>query len=324
MGVAVLMGRTQHLVLLGLHLATVPVLSSDLPKPQLVILGQTGTGKSTLSNILERLQKDIKQTQLATDDVKSDINILNLKTTNMDNKIEKNQKSIERNQNSIEGNGKTIKSQGQSIQANKNSIERNQNSIEGNVKSIKSQGKSIQANKNAIAATQANILGMHVAPLGTITAWVNRPNIDGPHTQNLPTGWIRCDGSVIPQPSPWAGQKTPNINGENRFLRGGMDGVMLQTQDDSIQSHTHSVTDPGHAHGYIDKWPSCAYFEKIHQDGIAGPKDCDKSRDRYDQSHASTSKRSFSGVKVTGVQGARFDSETRPKNMRVVHIMRVF
>merc|ERR1712126_24464 len=296
MGVAVLMGRTQHLVLLGLHLATVPVLSSDLPKPRLVILGQTGTGKSTLSNILERLKKDIKQTQLATDDAKSDINILNLKTTNMDNKIEKNQKSIERNQNSIEGNGK----------------------------SIKSQGKSIQANKNAIAATQANILGMHVAPLGTITAWVNRPNIDGPHTQNLPTGWIRCDGSVIPQPSPWAGQKTPNINGENRFLRGGMDGVMLQTQDDSIQSHTHSVTDPGHAHGYIDKWPSCAYFEKIHQDGIAGPKDCDKSRDRYDQSHASTSKRSFSGVKVTGVQGARFDSETRPKNMRVVHIMRVF
>merc|ERR1712126_132292 len=293
---AVLMMRTQHLVLLGLHLATVPVLSSDLPKPQLVILGQTGTGKSTLSNILERLQKDIKQTQLATDDVKSDINILNLKTTNMDNKIEKNQKSIERNQNSIEGNGKSIKSQGQSIQANKNSI----------------------------AATQANILGMHVAPLGTITAWVNRPNIDGPLTQNHPTGWIRCDGSVIPQPSPWAGQKTPNINGENRFLRGGIDGVMLQTQDDSIQSHTHSVTDPGHAHGYIDKWPSCAYFEKIHQDGIAGPKDCDKSRDRYDQSHASTSKRSFSGVKVTGVQGARFDSETRPKNLRVVYIMRVF
>merc|ERR1712126_104271 len=169
MGVAVLMMRTQHLVLLGLHLATVPVLSSDLPKPQLVILGQTGTGKSTLSNILERLQKDIKQTQLATDDVKSDINILNLKTTNMDNKIEKNQKSIEGNQNSIEGNGKSIKSQGQSIQANKNSI----------------------------AATQANILEMHLAPLGTITAWVNRPNIDGPHTQNLPTGWIRCDGSVF-------------------------------------------------------------------------------------------------------------------------------
>merc|ERR1712126_257473 len=295
--VAVLMMWTQQLlVLLGLCLATVPVLNQDLPKPRLVILGQTGTGKSTLSNILERLKKDIKQTQLATDDVKSDINILNLKTTNMDNKIEKNQKSIERNQNSIEGNRKSIKSQGQSIQANKNSI----------------------------AATQANILGMHVAPLGTITAWVNRPNIDGPLTQNLPTGWIRCDGSVTPQPSPWAGQKTPNINGENRFLRGGIDGVMLQTQDDSIQSHTHSVTDPGHAHGYIDKWPSCAYFEKIHQDGIAGPKDCDKSRDRYDQSHASTSKRSFSGVKVTGVQGARFDSETRPKNLRVVYIMRVF
>ena len=29
-------------------------------------------------------------------------------------------------------------------------------------------------------------------------------------------------------------------------------------------------------------------------------------------------------ISVTGVQGGRADSETRPKNMRVVYIMRVF
>merc|ERR1719495_1920265 len=228
-------------------------------------------------------QDSIKDTQLATDDLKANINILNQKTTNMDNKIAGNQKSIQ-----------------------------------GNTKSIQSQAQSIQANKNSIATAEANILKMHVAPIGTITAWVSRPVTTSPHTENLPTGWIRCDGSVIPQPSPWAGQKTPNINGENRFLRGGADNIMLQTQEDSIQSHTHSVSDPGHTHGYDDKW--VAYSAN----GFIGPGGTDYQGDRFDGSHPSTSNSAASGVTVTGVQGARVDSETRPKNLRVVYIMRVF
>jgi len=96
---------------------------------------------------------------------------------------------------------------------------------------------------------------------------------------------------------------------------------MLQTQEDSIQSHSHGVQDPGHAHGYDDKWTSCGSYI----DGYLGPaKGCDRSGDRFDQSHASTSNRAASGVKVRGVVGARVDSETRPKNLRVIYIMRVF
>jgi len=103
---------------------------------------------------------------------------------------------------------------------------------------------------------------------------------------------------------------------------------MLQTQDDSIQSHTHSVTDPGHTHGYIDKWPN--FNDPRHNKGTDddkdhwGPEDGDKQYDRFDKSHNSTSNSAASGVTVTGVQGARVDSETRPKNLRVVYIMRVF
>merc|ERR1719495_575691 len=240
--------------------------------------------------LIKTNQDSIKDTQLATDDLKANLNILSQKTTNIDNKIAGNQKSIQGNQNSIQCNAKSIQSQAQSIQANKNSI----------------------------ATAQANILKMHVAPLGTITAWVSRPVTTSPHTENLPTGWIRCDGSVIPQPSPWAGQKTPNINGENRFLRGGADNIMLRTQEDSIQSHTHSVSDPGHTHGYDDKW--VAYSAN----GFIGPGGTDYQGDRFDGSHPSTSNSAASGVTVTGVQGARVDSETRPKNLRVVYIMRVF
>ena len=93
---------------------------------------------------------------------------------------------------------------------------------------------------------------------------------------------------------------------------------MLQTQEDSIQSHTHSVSDPGHTHGYNDKW--VAYSAN----GFIGPGSTDYQGDRFDGSHPSTSNSAASGVTVTGVQGARVDSETRPKNLRVVYIMRVF
>ena len=67
---------------------------------------------------------------------------------------------------------------------------------------------------------------------------------------------LRCDGSVIPAPSPWKGETTPNINGEERFLRGGLDDDQLQIEEDSLQAHTHGVSDSGHSHGYDDKYMS--------------------------------------------------------------------
>ena len=131
---------------------------------------------------------------------------------------------------------------------------------------------------------------------------------------------FRCDGSVITAPSPWEGERTPNINGEERFLRGGMDGVQLNTEEDSLQAHTHGVTDYGHSHGYDDKYPSNT--EGI--DGYWGPDGTDTASDRFDKSHSSTSNTATSNVKVTDVSGARTSGETRPKNIRVVYIMKVF
>merc|ERR1712212_822773 len=263
---------------------------------------------NTNQDSIKTNQNSIKDTTksfgITTDDLKANLNVLKSKTTNLENKIETNTKGLKASNGLIQGN--------------KNSIQGNQNSIKGNQNSIK-------ANKNSITTVQANIKNIHLAPLGTITAWVNRPGTNTAHTENLPVGWIRCDGSVIPSPSPWAGQKTPNINGENRFLRGGIDSTMLQKQEDSIQVHTHSISDPGHSHGYDDKWPSDGGRGGPIVNGHLGPNHAgDTSDDRWDQSHPSTSNKAASGVKVNGVQGARADSETRPKNIRVVYIMRVF
>ena len=67
---------------------------------------------------------------------------------------------------------------------------------------------------------------------------------------------FRCNGSVILAPSPWEGETTPNINGEERFLRGGVDSVQLKTEEDSLQAHTHDISDSGHDHVYYDRYTS--------------------------------------------------------------------
>ena len=128
----------------------------------------------------------------------------------------------------------------------------------------------------------------------------------------------RCDGSVIQAPSLWEGERTPNINGEERFLRGGLDGVQLDTEEDSLQAHTHGVSDSGHSHGYDDKYTSG------NSNGHLGPNGQDETSDRYDQSHSSTTNSATSHIKVTDVSEARTSGETRPKNIRVIYIMKVF
>jgi hypothetical protein len=58
--------------------------------------------------------------------------------------------------------------------------------------------------------------------------------------------------------------------------------------------------------------------------GYWGPISGDQKNDRWDQSHSSTTNSATSNIKVTDVSGARTSGETRPKNIRVVYIMKVF
>ena len=127
---------------------------------------------------------------------------------------------------------------------------------------------------------------------------------------------FRCNGSVILAPSPWEGETTPNINGEERFLRGGLDADQLQTEEDSLQAHTHDVSDSGHDHGYDDRYATKnnPYFDCGNNCGA----------DYNTVSHARTTSSATSNIKVTDVNGAQTSDETRPKNVRVVYIMKVF
>ena len=90
-----------------------------------------------------------------------------------------------------------------------------------------------------------SVSDLHLAPIGTITAWVTKP-VEDAESEELPDGWVRCDGSTIPHPSIWAGKMTPELNKGRFFLRGSEDKDMLTLEDDQLQDHMHE--DSGHSH----------------------------------------------------------------------------
>jgi len=112
---------------------------------------------------------------------------------------------------------------------------------------------SIDENKDSIEAIVESVSNLKEFPVGTILTWISRTS-GAEETADLPDGWVRCDGGTIPHPSIWAGKYTPNLNGEKRFLRGGIDADQLKFEEDQIQDHLHEFNDPGHSHAYGDKW----------------------------------------------------------------------
>merc|ERR1712181_181856 len=127
------------------------------------------------------------------------------------------------------------------ISANEGNIQDNTDNlgiVEGQVNSITGQlvstNRRIDENKAYIEQNTANIETLHLAPIGTISAWVTKPSKETKENEmvSLPDGWVRCDGSTIPEPSVWAGQLTPNLNGEKRFLRGASDSEVLTLEED--------------------------------------------------------------------------------------------
>ena len=158
------------------------------------------------------------------------------------------------------------------------------------------------------------------APIGSILAWV--PNaLPGSNsseaTLDIPLGWQKCDGSIIDSPSVLAGQRTPDLNNEKRFLRGSPDETLLTLEDDMIQDHKHDISDPGHTHDYTDTYVDSTGTSSWN--GIGG------NAKWFPPTHEKTTQSQMTGVKVESVSSSyNRGEETRPKNMHVSYIMRIF
>ena len=150
-----------------------------------------------------------------------------------------------------------------------------------------------------ISSVTSDISNLAMAPIGTIIAWSNIPNKDSKDPVDLPSGWIECDGSLIVG-GVWDGQRTPNINGEERFLRGSPKSKVLLTEEDQVKTLT-----------YTDHW--------LHQVGCpAGWTEI--GRYGWENMVGQPDPHCKKTSTVTGSGG----DETRPKNIRVIYIMKVY
>ena len=152
------------------------------------------------------------------------------------------------------------------------------------------------------------------------------------------TGWMRCDGSTIPQPSIWHGLLSPNLNSDGLFLRGGSDTEVLNKQDDQMQDHLH--VDSGHTHENVGhRHDYGEYYSRFSGEGtgecLPEAKQCVDYL--HGESHLNceiwaerTSELSNVEIQSSmsnmgGVHDAfRSGEETRPKNMKVVYIIKIY
>ena len=182
-------------------------------------------------------------------------------------------------------------------------------------------------------------------PIGTVLAWHAGISVE----KTIPGGWQRCDGSLIEQ-GPLAGQNTPDLNGDGRFLRGGADGRSGEFEEDAIQDHIHmdeghrhsdlghSHADLGHSHVFDDEdgkdgdWyfrhVPCVMNEYAINSGGSGSFVCMEFSHETPIGHSSISTDSAnietSTSNLGGIEEGRLADETRVKNMKIVWIMRIF
>lgn len=83
----------------------------------------------------------------------------------------------------------------------------------------------------------------YYAPIGSVMAWLKTYT----NTPALPIGWVECNGQVLSDASsPYNTQTIPNLNGDNRFLRGNSTSGDVT---DGIHGHQWSWNNAGSGSG---------------------------------------------------------------------------
>jgi len=179
--------------------------------------------------------------------------------------------------------------------------------------------------------------------VGSILPWIPSPSPrdNSSLSATIPSGWQRCDGSLILE-GQFTGLTTPNLNGERYFLRGGDDFSVTLMEADMVQDHVHDFDDPGHTHSTSrdgdtetaypvadDDWKSKTKTGASHRDSCFETQgsDCETwyfdTADDHSHSVYSAKTQVTVGL-ISSSNSTNKGFETRPKNMAVIYIMRIF
>ena len=238
----------------------------------------------------------------------------------------------------IQKNSENIQDNADNLEIVDGQVNMNSGQIEITNRRIDENKAYIERNTEDIGENTDIINKLHLAPIGTISAWVTKPSLKTGDDEkvDLPEGWVRCDGATIPEPSIWAGQLTPDLNGGKKFLRGSSDSEMLTMEDEKtkLPDHTHTDTSSAsasatataepHSHSYQDTYLGDSNGCSMASGSYWCIKDI--TRETVQETVKVTVKVDVDvDIEVGGVENFdSFDDETRPTNMHVIYIMRVF
>lgn len=170
---------------------------------------------------------------------------------------------------------------------------------------------------------QATRIGVETVPVGSIVAW----HVDLPGTPALPDRWMPCDGQLVTDPdSPYLGETLPDLNGEARYLRGGMFSGMMQ--DDSTAANGLAATaGPAGNHSHSMGSAGAHSHSRTNVGGIGGTRGFAAAGDQSGTTSTNTAGNHTHSIGTAGEHthavSLTGDAETRPITMTVVWIMRI-
>ena len=148
---------------------------------------------------------------------------------------------IQSNAEKINVNEGNVQDMGDNVEILEGRVTVNDGNIVSTNRRIDENKAYINENTAHIVDITDNMDTLNLAPIGTILAWTPKPNKNSNNPVELPAGWKECDGSQIVD-GIWNGENAPNINEEERFLRGSSKVDVLETENDQVRNNPKNDT----------------------------------------------------------------------------------
>ena len=160
-------------------------------------------------------------------------------------------------------------------------------------------------------------------PVGTIVAW----HVDLTGTPPLPSSWQMCDGQMVTDPaSPYFGQTLPDLNGEGRYLRGGVFSGVMQDDATAVNGLSASTSTAG-SHSHTMSSAGAHSHSRTNVGGVGSTRGFAAASNQSGSTSTNSAGNHTHAIQPAGSHGHTVsvsgDGETRPITMSVVWILRI-